>query len=308
MSFRIFDKGDPRDLPTFPKNKKMFDPALYRPAEGLINAVNVALNMRLPLLLTGKPGTGKTQLAHHLAWFFKLGEPLIFDAQTTSIAKDLFYNYDALGHFQYSQGGGAKLSEKELEKLYIQYAALGQAIKEDKKYIVLIDEIDKAPRDFPNDLLGAIERLEFRVPELKNKSYKADADNEPIIIITSNSEKNLPEAFLRRVAYYHIPFPSDKDLLEILQLKTDGFKVNQLGFILQHFNDIRLGIKAKLKKEPSTAELIVWTSLLQKMELDISQLNDIGKLKAKDKKLLKESYSVLAKNQDDLLALQKTLA
>ncbi len=303
--FRIFDHGNPRQLPTVPVNSRLNDPSLYRPSEGLIQAVNVALNLNQPLLLTGEPGTGKTQLADHIAWFFDLGDPLKFDAQTTSTAKDLFYRYDALGHFQYSQAQTKRLRANEIEKKFIRYQALGQAIRENRKGVVLIDEIDKAPRDLPNDVLGALERLEFRVPELDNRLYKADPDNRPFIIMTSNSEKNLPDAFLRRVAYYHIPFPDTPQLLEILQLKTDKLGEGDLRPLVNYFESIRKGRKVKLKKNPATAELIGWAMLLQRLGFDFSALKDSGQLTEDQKVQLRLSFSVLAKNKEDLDALRK---
>ena len=111
--------------------------------------------------------------------------------------RDLFYRYDALGHFQYSQTKQEVLTDEQVEARFIKYQGLGKAIKENKQFVVLIDEIDKAPRDLPNDVLAALEDLKFDVPEI-GKGYEADADNRPIILMTSNSEKNLPDAFLRQ--------------------------------------------------------------------------------------------------------------
>ena len=222
-------------LPAFRTNEKLNDPQLYIPSAGLVDAVNVALTLGQPLLLTGDPGTGKTELAWHIAYQFQLGgeldeatkemvyKPLVFTAQTTSIANDLFYKYDAVGHFQYNQNNKIPLPIEEIESNYIHYNALGEAIRRQERRVVLIDEIDKAPRDLPNDILFAIEKLSFKVPELKNKEYKTHKALRPIILLTSNSEKNLPDAFLRRVVYYHIPPPTQAELLEILRLKTDDF-------------------------------------------------------------------------------------
>ena len=176
MSFNLYTKKTRKPFVSVQMNPKINDPSLYIPSDGLVNAVNVALNLAQPLLLTGEPGTGKTRLADHVAWIFHLEDPLVFNAQTTSSVKDLFYRYDALGHFQYSQTGNKILSDDEVEDRFIQYQALGQAIRENRQFLVLIDEIDKAPRDLPNDILAALENLEFSVPEI-NKRYKSNPEN-----------------------------------------------------------------------------------------------------------------------------------
>lgn len=304
MSFHIYGKEGRGKLPPFELNQRLNDPSLYKPSTGLINAVNVALNLGQPLLLTGEPGTGKTQLAYHIAWFFELGDPLIFNAQTTSSATDLFYRYDALAHFQYNQNNAKALSDDEIEQLFINYQALGSAIIEQKRKVVLLDEIDKAPRDLPNDVLAAIEKLKFDVPEI-NKTYETSANNRPIIIMTSNSEKNLPDAFLRRVIYYHIPFPNAESLLDIVSSKVDQYSKEELSIIVNHFKNIREDKGLKLKKLPATAELIFWANLLKKLDFPISNLPNISKLSAEEKEQLVTSYSVLAKTKEDLETLKE---
>ncbi len=307
MNFNLYAReGGQREVPSFEYNARLGDPSLYRPAPELVDAVNVALALGQPLLLTGEPGTGKTQLAHHIAWFFKLGRPLVFNAQTTSTASELFYKYDALGHFQYSQNNPEILSPDEMEARFIRYVGLGAAIRSDKRQIVLIDEIDKAPRDLPNDVLAAIEDLEFSVPEI-GKTYKTRTENRPIIIITSNSEKNLPDPFLRRVVYYHIPFPDAGALLEIVSGKIDGFSPSEIQSVIRHFESIRNSRDLKLKKLPATAELIFWTMLLKKLNFSPSKLDALNRLSAEEKRQLRLSYSVLAKTKEDLIALQETV-
>lgn len=290
-------------LPQIPENKKMHDPELYIPSYGLQNAVNVALTLGMPLLLTGEPGTGKTELADHIAWQFDLndGKPLCFNAQTTSTAKDLFYRYDALGHFQFSQTQKQQLTSDEIESKFIHYQALGNAIRFNRRVVVLLDEIDKAPRDLPNDVLAALETLQFDVPEI-GKTYKAQPENKPIIILTSNSEKNLPDAFLRRVVYFNIPFPDAESLLRIIASKTEGYSGEALNALITHFTNIR---QARLRKAPATAELIQWAALLQRIGFPAEKLEHPNSMPLHEKDALRLSYSVLAKTKEDLFILSE---
>jgi len=273
----------------------------YIPSPALVDAVNVAITLGQPLLLTGEPGTGKTQLAYHVAHYFGLGEPLVFNAQTSSVASELFYRYDALGHFQYNQNNAVALSRTEMEARFIQYNALGAAIKGNRRAVVLIDEIDKAPRDLPNDILFAIEKLRFKVPELpldeagKVVEYTADAANRPLIILTSNSEKSLPDAFLRRVAFFHITFPTETELQKILQTRTGIHSPNAVKFFL--------GLRGlRLKKAPATAEMLAWVLWLNAQGFPINQLG--APLSEEQTKTLHGSYVLLAKNDDDATTMK----
>jgi MoxR-like ATPase len=254
----------------------------YLADPGLVDAVNVALLLGQPLLLTGEPGTGKTQLAYSLAWELGLDEPLKFETKSTSTASDLFYTYDALGRFHAAQTSEG--SRRTLD--YLTYNALGIAIlranteaavrayvSDDfihggrSQSVVLIDEIDKAPRDFPNDLLNEVESMYFRVPELGNALIKADPELAPILVITSNSEKNLPDAFLRRCIYYHIPFPDPQRLTRIIEGRVGQFVGRSNGFLtdaldlFERLRDPAVG----LRKKPATAEILSWLLALREL-------------------------------------------
>ena len=192
------------------------DPAKYLLDGDLLDAVNVALLLGQPLLVTGEPGTGKTGLAHRIAWELGYSDrALVFNTKSTSTARDLLYTFDVMGHFHSPHIPGASKEARD----YLRFGALGQAIvhslkleqvrsllrsQEAEEYpgprrsVVLIDEIDKAPRDFPNDLLHEIDTMKFRAPELTEHEIAADPALRPVVVITSNSERNLPDAFLRR--------------------------------------------------------------------------------------------------------------
>ncbi len=302
MEFNIYQTSK---LPDFQPNERINNPKLYVPSEALIDALNVTLTTGLPLLLTGEPGTGKTQLAYHLADHFGLGEPLVYNVRTTSTATDLFYRYDSLRHFQYIQNHKEELSDEEVARRFIRYNALGEAIASGKRKIVLLDEIDKAPRDLPNDILAAIESLSFEIPEInrvgKNKITASQA-NRPIIIMTSNSEKNLPDAFLRRCVYFHIPFPDTDSLVRILLSKASQFKEVELEMLAQHFQDIRSKTR---QKKPATAELIYWALLLEKQAFPIEKLAALNSLSEAERQQLNASYTLLLKNENDLRLIQQ---
>jgi len=322
--FQLYEKTGQKALPTRSFNERLHDPKLYRPSDGLVHAVNVALALGQPLLLTGEPGTGKTQLAWHIADFFGLGDPITFNAQTSSSARDLFYHYNALGHFQYAQTQKEPLTLELVEERFIRYEALGRAIVAGTPKVVLLDEIDKAPRDLPNDVLAALEDLRFKVPELDNKPWPPDYKRlpdarRPIIIMTSNSEKNLPDPFLRRVVYHHIPFPGHAELLHILNSKVNApdapgvatpvrnLNNRELKAIVDHFELLRNEAEIKLRKKPATAELIYWADLLRQMNFPIERLNDLEDLHADEQHQLLRSYAALAKTREDHVDLKKWL-
>jgi len=290
----------------------------YIAPNGLRHAVNVALALGQPLLITGEPGTGKTRLANSIA--YELGVPLLeFYTKTNSTATDLFYQYDALQRFQ-----DIHLEVQKPMEAYIKFHALGEAIllanptehassllrqelkaKGPTRSVVLIDEIDKAPRDLPNDILNEIERMSFKVKEAE-WSFEAAKRYRPIIVMTSNTEKDLPDAFLRRCVYYHIPFP-DSDMLKGIvkrrfakdhQFSSD-FESKNLEKALKLFKAIR-GLD--LRKKPATAEFLAWLSILMTLGVDLSRPFD-----EKQKEQLRMSYSVLAKNNHDLERMRNYL-
>ncbi|HEX6903932.1 MAG TPA: MoxR family ATPase [Thermoanaerobaculia bacterium] len=264
------------------RRTELTKPENYRAEPGLAAAVNVALLLGQPLLLTGEPGTGKTQLAYSLAWELDYGEPLKFETKSTSTARDLFYTYDALGRFQARESGA---SAEPLS--YINFCALGIAIMRandekavahflptgfehggQRRSVVLIDEIDKAPRDFPNDILNEIEDMYFRIPELGNERIAAEPGMQPVVVITSNSEKDLPDAFLRRCIYYHLSFPQPERLKEIVTSRLGEFAASSSSLLkdaLDLFFLLRRDASG-LRKKPATAELLGWLIALRHAE------------------------------------------
>jgi MoxR-like ATPase len=249
-------------------------PGLYKPDVGLADAMYAAICLRRPLLITGEPGTGKTQAAHYLSWKLGYGdEALRFDAKSTSSARDLFYTYNTIGRFQaVHTGEGSKNSVD-----YITYNALGEAIiraqaltdelarwlpkefvhsGEPIQSVVLVDEIDKAPRDFPNDVLNEIEHLRFRIPEFGNIEFATDPQFQPVVIITSNSERNLPAAFLRRCVYYNIPRPDRNRFADILERRVGADTKQPLMVDALDFLVYLRGTEVDLTKKPATAEFL----------------------------------------------------
>ena len=354
--------------------------------KGLEAAVQMAIWLGKPLLITGAPGTGKTQLAFKVAdMLFSasnsngvcafLKEPFVFNTKTTSGPTDLFYYYDAIRHFQrryvddedrlkistsvtqklkdtdqqdagsltikkeatgpqltahsfiklnalgkailQAWGKDAIIASKELESL--QYlAAFDELESSPRSSVVLIDEIDKAPRDFPNDLLFEIENTAFSINELMNQNVpRPNTGAQIVVIMTSNFEKNLPDAFLRRCLFYHIAFPATDELLKIVNsriqphlrelYKNDAPQLenisksitDNLKKVIIKFEEIRTGMK---EKQPATAELLEWVKTLEKRGF-FNEPVDFDKLSAGQKETFLYSLPALAKSDEDLTSL-----
>lgn len=282
--------------------RNIFDPQRYVVSPEMVSVVNIAIALGQPILLTGESGTGKTMLAHYVAYQFKLSAPFIFVAKTDSTAIDLFYKYDSLRHFHDANSRAAMgQSPADYYERYITFQALGAAIRSKERSVVLIDEIDKAPRNFPNDLLDAIERMEFLVRET-GEMFVASEENRPVVIITSNSERNLPDAFLRRCVYYSMPFPNQEMLLTILQQFVQRFEPKDLQYLVDFFYRAR---ERSILKMPSTAELVQWTLLLESANFNPQILGNSGKRNNEQLGFLHSSLSVLAKTPEDLQVMHQ---
>lgn len=293
-------------LSDFERPAELDSPGLYLADDGLRDAVNVALALDQPLLLTGDPGTGKTDLAGSVA--HELGLPLVeFHAKTTSTARDLFYRYDALRHLRDAQARQENVDAAR----YIEFEALGVAIllslppaetdpllpekwrgRGPTRSVVLMDEIDKAPRDLPNDILVELEEMRFAVKET-GREFMAARRFRPVAILTSNSEKMLPEAFLRRCVFYHIDFPGPEKLKKIAERRL-GATANYTQAMLDNAVKMFIGIRnLQLTRNPSTAEFLSWFRILEKFQIDVDNLKD------GQRELLAMSYAALAKTRED---------
>jgi MoxR-like ATPase len=280
MSDLVFKGRGPIPGYTHPPDSPIDDPAGYRAGAGLVSAVQVALHLGRPLLVTGEPGTGKTQLAYRIAAENRLGEVLRFDTKSTSQAQDLFYTVDTVRQFATAQLDATAGRPITPVETFITWQALGTAIlrslpaaggdprlqaaaaPEPQRSVVLIDEVDKASRDFPNDLLNQIERFEFRLHEL-DLMLRADPRLRPVVVITSNSEKQLPDAFLRRCVFHHIEFPQDSDEVEAI-LAQRLARVPLQGRARQELLGLFLKLRSEpgFSRKPSTSELLDWLRAL----------------------------------------------
>lgn len=239
-------------------------------SDALATAVNVAIHLNRPILVTGEPGTGKTALAWGIAAQLGVERVLEFHARSTSVARDLLYTVDTLRRFY---DANVRAARAEDPAAYVHYQALGEAIRADRTQVVLIDEVDKAPRDFPNDLLNELDRMSFSVPEI-GPDVRFTARVNHVVVITSNSERQLPPAFLRRCVYHHIEFPDGERLAEIVRLHTADLSPPS-GFVAQVVRRfVQLRAVEGLEKAPSTDELIAWTRVLLAMGVDPARIGD----------------------------------
>ena len=234
----------------------------YIADQRLVTAVNTAIAVGQPLLITGEPGTGKTMLAWSIAAELGLGSVLEFHTRSDNQARDVLYDFDYLMRFYHAQTRDPRAEQLDL---YIRWHALGEAIRSPEQRVVLIDEIDKAPRDFPNDLLDELDRMEFRVPELA-QVYKAA--HRPIVIITSNSERQLPDPFLRRCIFHRLDFPSGDRLQTILRERLGHLDLGQRLVEVATLRFEQLRKVPGFEKLPSTAERIAWVRVLHASGVD----------------------------------------
>jgi MoxR-like ATPase len=263
----------------------------YVATDDLKIAVNAAITLQRPLLVKGEPGTGKTVLAIEVAK--ALGAPLLeWHIKSTTKAHQGLYEYDAVMRLRDSQLGDPRSTDIGN---YIKRGKLWEAFEAPVRPILLIDEIDKADIEFPNDLLQEIDRMEFFVYEL-NKTIKAA--QRPIVIITSNNEKELPDAFLRRCFFHYIRFPDDDTMKQIIDVHFPGVKARLVSEALKVFYDMRK--VPGLKKKPSTSELLDWLKLLMTDDVDPEIL------KGKDTtKLIPPLHGALLKNEADVQLFER---
>ena len=256
----------------------------YISTSDLTVAVNASIALEKPLLVKGEPGTGKTELAKQIATSLGL-EIIEWSIKSTTKAQQGLYEYDAVSRLRDSQLGN---TVKKVEK-YIKKGKLWISFETKNKSVLLIDEIDKADIEFPNDLLQELDKMEFHVYET---GQLVKAKNRPIVIITSNNEKELPEAFLRRCFFHYIQFPELETLKKIVKVHFPEIKKSLLNSALQTFFEIRE--TPGLKKKPSTSEALDWIKLLLIEDLDPSDL------KSNNKDLLPKLHGALIKNEQDI--------
>lgn len=258
----------------------------YVATEDLKLAVNAAVTLGRPLLVKGEPGTGKTQLALEVA--AKLGMPLFeWHIKSTTKAKQGLYEYDAVNRLRDSQLGDPRVADINN---YIKPGRLWEAFECEQQPVLLIDEIDKADIEFPNDLLQELDRMEFFVYET---GTVIKAGHRPVIVITSNNEKDLPDAFLRRCFFHYIQFPDVETMKQIVEVHYPGLKRDLLSDALNSFYRVR--DLPGLKKKPSTSELLDWIKLLLAEDIDPATLRS-----ADERSEIPPLYGALLKNEQDV--------
>ena len=263
----------------------------YVATEDLKVAVNAAVKLRRPLLVKGEPGTGKTVLAHEIAG--ALGAPLIeWHIKSTTRAVQGLYEYDAVARLRDGQLGDERVHDI---RNYIKRGKLWDAFTSPQLPVLLIDEIDKADIEFPNDLLQELDRMEFHVYET-NETVKAI--DRPVVVITSNNEKELPDAFLRRCFFHYIRFPDRDTMSEIVEVHFPSIQQSLLSRALDIFFNVR--DVPGLKKKPSTSELLDWLKLLLHEEMPLEVLQNQDPTKA-----IPPLHGALLKNEQDVMLFER---
>jgi len=267
-------------------DKRFTGTSSYIATDDLTMAVNAAVTLERPILIKGEPGTGKTQLAIEVAQ--SLGKPLHeWHIKSTTKAQQGLYEYDAVARLRDSQLGDDRVHDIAN---YIVRGKIWEAFESDEQPVLLIDEIDKADIEFPNDLLRELDRMEFYVYETKRL---VEARHRPIIVITSNNEKELPDAFLRRCFFHYIKFPDRETMTEIVDVHFPNLKKDLLTEALNAFYKVR-DVRG-LKKKPSTSELLDWIKLLLAEDIPPDALRSEGKSSA-----IPPLYGALLKNEQDV--------
>ena len=265
----------------------------YIATADLMTAVNAAVTVGRPLLVKGEPGTGKTLLATEVAR--ALNKPLIeWHIKSTTKARQGLYEYDAVSRLRDSQLGDERVSDIAN---YINHGKLWEAFESNEQLVLLIDEIDKADIEFPNDLLQELDRMEFFVYETKQL---IKAKQRPIVFITSNNEKELPDAFLRRCFFHYIRFPDQETMQQIVHVHYPDIKKQLLKEALESFFQLR-DIPG-LKKKPSTSELLDWIKLLLAEDISAEDLREDNR-----RKVIPKLYGALLKNEQDVHLFEKLI-
>ncbi|WP_199503162.1 AAA family ATPase [Qipengyuania sp. YIM B01966] len=263
----------------------------YIATEDLKVAVNAAVTLRRPLLVKGEPGTGKTVLAHEIAK--ATGAPLIeWNVKSTTKAQQGLYEYDAVARLRDGQLGEERVHDI---RNYIKKGKLWEAFNSDQLPVLLIDEIDKADIEFPNDLLQELDRMSFDVYETRER---IEAKERPIVVITSNNEKELPDAFLRRCFFHYIKFPDRETMREIIEVHFPGIQKQLVSKAMDVFYDIR--DVPGLKKKPSTSELLDWLKLLLNEDMPLEVLQDSNPNRA-----IPPLHGALLKNEQDIMLFER---
>ena len=263
----------------------------YNATDDLKVAVNAAVTLRRPLLAKGEPGTGKTVLAHEIAK--AVNAPLIeWNVKSTTKAHQGLYEYDAVARLRDGQLGDERVHDISN---YIKKGKLWEAFESPELPVLLIDEIDKADIEFPNDLLQELDRMSFDVYETQQR---IEAKERPIVVITSNNEKELPDAFLRRCFFHYISFPDRDTMCEIIEVHFPGIQKNLVTKAMEIFYDIR--DVPGLKKKPSTSELLDWLKLLLNEDMPVEVLQD-----ANPNKAIPPLHGALLKNEQDVMLFER---